>query len=107
MSAAPNGLPRRVLQLYYAATIVFLVLDYGFGVNVRIAGLQGFPALKAGYYLVIFACLGLVLWRPAWSTRPARRHSGCSRRCARLLKREYRWSGSSRHASTDYGTNFN
>ena len=68
MSAAPDGVPRRVLQLYYAATIVFLVLDYGFGVNVRIAGLQGFPALRAGYYVVLFACLGLLLWRPAWST---------------------------------------
>ena len=68
MSAAPNAGPRRVLQLYYAATIVFLVLDYGLGVNVRIAGLQGFPQLRAGYYLAIFACFGLVVWRPAWST---------------------------------------
>jgi hypothetical protein len=68
MSAAPNAGPRRVLQAYYAATIVFLMLDYGAGLNVRIAGLEGFPQLKAGYYLVIFACLGLTLWRPAWST---------------------------------------
>ena len=68
MSAAPNPGSRRVMQAYYAATIVFLMLDYGFGVNVRVAGLQGFPDLKAGYYLVIFGCLGLTLWRPAWST---------------------------------------
>ena len=68
MSAVPKTAPRRVLQLYYAATIVFLMLDYGAGLNVRIAGLEGLPQLKAGYYLVMFACLGLTLLRPAWST---------------------------------------
>lgn len=68
MSAPPNTAPRRVLQAYYAATIVFLMLDYGAGLNVRIAGLEGFPQLKAGYYLVMFACFGLTLWRPRWST---------------------------------------
>ena len=68
MSAAGNTAPRRVLQAYYAATIVFLMLDYGAGLNVRIAGFEGLPQLKAGYYLVIFACFGLLLWRPAWST---------------------------------------
>jgi hypothetical protein len=59
---------RRLLAFYYAATIVFVILDYGFNVNVRIAGLEAYPGLRAGYYIVIFACLGLVLWRPAWST---------------------------------------
>jgi hypothetical protein len=68
MSAAPAPEPNRVLQAYYAATVVFLLLDYGLGLNLRIAALDGFPGLKAGYYLVIFACLGLMLWRPAWST---------------------------------------
>ena len=68
MSAAPNAAPRRILQAYYAATILFLMLDYGFGMNVRVAGLESLPRLKAGYYLVIFGCLGLVIWRPAWST---------------------------------------
>ena len=68
MSAAPNFASRHVLRAYYAGTIVFLVLDYGFGINVRIAGLQGFPELRAGYYFVIFACFGLMVWRPAWAT---------------------------------------
>jgi hypothetical protein len=68
MSAAPNAASSRVLQAYYAATIVFLMLDYGIGLNVRTAGLERLPSLKAGYYLVIFVCLGLTLWRPAWST---------------------------------------
>jgi hypothetical protein len=67
MSQVPNMASRRILQAYYAATIVFLLLDYGAGMNIRIAGLEGFPQLKAGYYCVIFACLGLTLWRPAWS----------------------------------------
>lgn len=68
MSAAPKIESRRVLQAYYAATVVFLLLDYGAGLNLRVAALEGFPDLKAGYYLVIFACLGLTLWRPEWST---------------------------------------
>ena len=68
MSAEPKFGSRRVLQAYYAATFVFLLLDYGAGLNLRIAGLEGFLKLKAGYYLVTFACLGLTLWRPAWST---------------------------------------
>lgn len=68
MSQRPKTASPRILQAYYAATIVFLMLDYGFGLNVRVAGLDGFPGLKAGYYLVMFACLGLTVWRPAWST---------------------------------------
>ena len=68
MSSASNAAPRRVLQAYYAATIVFLMLDYAFGINVRVAALESFPELRAGYYLVIFGCLGLMIWRPAWST---------------------------------------
>ena len=58
----------RLLKLYYAATVVFLALDYGFGVNIRLAALDAFPGLRGAYYLVIFACLGLMLWRPAWAT---------------------------------------
>jgi hypothetical protein len=68
MSPVPNVDTRRIMQVYYAATIVFLMLDYGWGLNLRIAGLQSFPGLRAGYYLIIFACFGLVVWRPAWST---------------------------------------
>ena len=68
MSHVPTAASPRILQAYYAATIVLLMLDYGAGFNVRTAGLEGFPQLKAGYYLVIFGCLGLTLWRPTWST---------------------------------------
>ena len=58
----------RILPWYYAATVLFVLLDYGFGVNVRIAFLEPFPAARMGYYLVCFACLALMLWRPAWTT---------------------------------------
>ena len=58
----------RLLVLYYAATVIFLVLDYAFDVNVRVAALDAYPGLRASYYLVIFGCLGLMLWRPAWTT---------------------------------------
>lgn len=68
MSQVPKTASPRVLRAYYAATILFLMLDYGAGLNVRIAGLEGFPQLKAGYYLILFACLGITLWRPGWAT---------------------------------------
>ena len=58
----------RVLPWYYAATVIFLVLDYVLGINVRIAFLDSMPAARLGYYGVCFACLGLILWRPSWTT---------------------------------------
>lgn len=56
---------RNVLIAYYAATIVFLVLDYGAGFNMRIAFLEPFPAWRAAYYGVLLLCLALVLWQPS------------------------------------------
>ncbi len=57
-----------ILIIYYAATAVFLTLDYGFGINLRAAFLENTPGLRMGYYLVLFCCFGLMLWRPQWST---------------------------------------
>ena len=57
-----------ILIIYYAATAVFLTLDYGFGINLRAAFLEDMPGLRMGYYLVLFGCFGLMLWRPQWST---------------------------------------
>ena len=54
--------------MYYAATIVFLLLDYGLGVNVRIAFLELLPGARAAYYGICFVCLALMIWRPAWTT---------------------------------------
>jgi hypothetical protein len=57
----------RVLRVYYGATPIFLLLDYRLGLNIRIAGLEGYPVLKGGYYLVVMACFALMLLRPARS----------------------------------------
>lgn len=57
----------RLLWLYYGATLLFIVLDYALNINVRLAFLASYPALKALYYVVCFGCLGLMIWRPAWS----------------------------------------
>jgi hypothetical protein len=57
----------RLIVFYYAATILFLVLDYGFGLNVRLAAFDAHPDYRALYYLVIFGCFGAMLWRPSWS----------------------------------------
>ena len=57
----------RLLPAYYAATLVFLVLDYAFGVNVRLTFLEPWPQARAGYYGFCFFCLALMWWRPAWT----------------------------------------
>lgn len=57
----------RLLPLYYAATAVFLLLDYGASINVRVAFLDPWPVARAAYYGFCFACLGLMVWRPAWA----------------------------------------
>ena len=61
-------MPRKLIVFYYAATALFLLLDYGLNVNVRVAFLEGMPEFRLAYYAVCFACLGLALWRPAWTT---------------------------------------
>ena len=58
----------RILPWYYAATAVFLLLDYVAGVNVRVAFLETLPGARAAYYAICFACLALMIWRPAWTT---------------------------------------
>lgn len=56
----------RLLTSYYAATLLFLVADYAFGINVRIAFLDTWPFARLAYYAVCFACLVVILWRPQW-----------------------------------------
>ncbi len=55
-------------RVYYAATALFLLLDYGLDINVRVAFLEPWPAWRILYYLFCFGCLGLMIWRPAWTT---------------------------------------
>ncbi|MDH3265537.1 MAG: hypothetical protein OEM25_01115 [Gammaproteobacteria bacterium] len=59
---------RNILPIYYAATVLFLSLDFGFGINIRAAFLEHTPGLRAAYYAVLFACFMLIAWRPAWAT---------------------------------------
>lgn len=58
----------RILPWYYAGTVLFLLMDYGFGVNIRLAFLESVPNARLAYYGICFACFALMLWRPAWTT---------------------------------------
>ena len=57
----------RPVTLYYAATILFLLLDFVLGVNVRVAFLEPFPIARMAYYLVCFGLFAMMLWRPGWT----------------------------------------
>ena len=57
----------RPVTLYYAATILFLSLDFVLGVNVRVAFLEPFPMARLAYYLICFVLFALMLWRPGWA----------------------------------------
>jgi len=50
--------------LYYAATILFVLLDYALGINLRIAFLESYPTARLAYYAICFACFALIVWRP-------------------------------------------
>ena len=54
----------RLLFGYYAATLLFVALDVGFHVNIRLSFLDTAPAWRAAYYALCFACAGMMLWRP-------------------------------------------
>lgn len=58
----------RILPWYYGATALFLALDYGLGLNVRVAFLDSMPTARVAYYGICFACFGLMIWRPGWAT---------------------------------------
>lgn len=56
----------KLLILYYASTVLFMLLDYALDVNVRLTFLDAYPWWRFAYYLVCFGCLALMLWRPHW-----------------------------------------
>ncbi len=59
----------RVIQYYYLATPAFYAIDSLFGVNVRVAFLDHWPAGKTAYYLIAFV-LGIIAWRrPSWAAQ--------------------------------------
>jgi hypothetical protein len=66
--------------VYYLATPLFALLDFGFGVNMRAVFVES-DLLRALYYLVPLAC-GLVGWkRPELATRLGMAESGFSLAC--------------------------
>ena len=57
----------RLLRDYYLATPIFLLVDLLAGSNVRVSGLEAYPALKYGYYFFCFAAGLWALKRPGRS----------------------------------------
>jgi len=66
-SDSPVFMSVNLLRIYYAATLLFVILDYFLNINVRLAFLETWPEMRALYYLLCFVCLGLMTWKPAWS----------------------------------------
>ncbi len=64
---SPSFSSQSVMRSYYLATVLFLLLDIVFNVNVRIAFLDSQDTLRALYYAIIFTCMVLILWRPGWT----------------------------------------
>ena len=67
MFRSSENTPASILRIYYAATLLFIILDYFLGINIRLAFLETWPGMRALYDLLCFVCLGLMTWRPAWS----------------------------------------
>ena len=55
------------ITLYYAATILFVLVDYGLGINLRISFLEPYPLLRFAYYAACFGCFALMLRHPRWA----------------------------------------
>ena len=59
-----NKIADRLLLGYYDATLLFLVLDLGLGVNVRLSFLDNSTGWRLAYYAFCFACAVIMHWRP-------------------------------------------
>jgi len=55
----------RVLTLYYGATVLFVLLDFGAGVSLRYAFLDPWPVARGLAYLAGTSCLWLMFRWPA------------------------------------------
>lgn len=52
--------------IYYAATLLFLFLDYGADISLRLTFLDGLPAWRLAYYAFLIGCFVLMLKWPQW-----------------------------------------
>ena len=59
----------RIIKGYYWSIFLFMLLDYGFGINIRITGFIYHPVLKFTYYIFCIACLFLVYKFPNKSAK--------------------------------------
>ena len=69
VAASAESRPGRptLAAVYYLATPVFALCDWIFHWNVRVAGLDGRPALKNTYYAVCTAAGIVTYWKPSLS----------------------------------------
>ena len=58
---------RRTFTAYYAATALFLVLDLGFGLSLRVSFLDAHDGWRFVYYGLCFACFFAIIFRPQWA----------------------------------------
>ena len=56
---------KTVLQSYYGATLIFLLIDVVFGLSIRAAFLDAHTAFRMGYYAFCMGCFILMVWKPA------------------------------------------
>ena len=54
----------KIIQGYYWSIFLFIILDYGFGINIRITGFIDHPLLKFLYYIFCIVCLILIYKLP-------------------------------------------
>ena len=59
----------KIIQGYYWSIFIFMILDYGFGINIRITGFLYHPILKFLYYLFCITCLIIIYKFPGKSAK--------------------------------------
>jgi hypothetical protein len=67
----PSSGPARspgAIAWYYLATPVFVLMDFVWGVNIRVSALDDTPALKYAYYALCLAFGGVTSMRPGLSS---------------------------------------
>lgn len=75
---APSRFAALAKVYYLVATPLFVVLDYAFGANVRVAFLDGHSGLRAAYYAIAIGC-GVAVWRrPRWAALVGVTESGAN-----------------------------
>jgi hypothetical protein len=67
MTGTPKESSSVMIVYYYGATVIFLLLDYLLGINVRLAFLAEAPVWRAIYYAFCLICLVLMMRRPGWA----------------------------------------